>query len=287
MPQHHRPFRSVLYIPGSNPRALDKAQNLPVDAIIFDLEDAVAPEEKVNARAALLEALTERDYGSRVRIVRVNGLDTQWGADDIATFSRFGPEAILLPKVEHASMLDAAQAQFDPHVAATQTRLWAMMETPRGILNAAEIAAHARLEGFVLGTNDLAKDLGSSGRAAMQTSLQLCLLAARAENVICIDGVYNAFRDDDGLRAESAEGRAFGFDGKSLIHPAQIAIANSIFGPTEDEITLARRQIEAFESAQAEGKGVAVLDGKIVENLHVATARSLLSKAKSIAELEG
>jgi (3S)-malyl-CoA thioesterase len=162
-----------------------------------------------------------------------------------------------------------------------------MMETPRGILNATEIAAAPRMEGFVLGTNDLAKDLRSTGRAAMMASLQLCLLAARAEGLICVDGVYNAFKDDDGLRAECAEGRDMGFDGKTLIHPAQIEIANAAFGPSDEELDLARRQIAAFEEAMAAGQGVAVLDGKIVENLHVASAQRILAQAEAIARLEG
>lgn len=283
----NRPFRSVLYLPGSNARALEKAQSLPVDAIIFDLEDAVSPDQKVNARAALAEKLTQGDFGQRYRIVRINGLETEWGDSDLAQFAAVGPDAILIPKVESRDALNDIAALLDQVPAAKNTKLWAMMETPKGILNAAEIAKSDRLEGFVMGTNDLAKDLGSRTRDAMITSLQHCLLAARAEGLVCIDGVFNAFKDDDGLRAEAEQGRDFGFDGKSLIHPAQLAISNAVFGPSEDEVDTARRQIEAFQTAQADGKGVAVVDGKIVENLHVETARSLLAKASAIAEMEG
>lgn len=276
----HRPTRSALYIPGSRDRALDKARGLPVDVILFDLEDAVAPDEKAAARETLEEALAAGGYGPRYKVVRINGLDTDWGAADVAAVAEMACDAVLLPKVNSAADVEAFAAQL-PDVP-----IWAMMETPQGILNAAEIAAHPRLEGFVMGTNDLAKELNSRTRAAMRVSLQTCLLAARACGVIAIDGVYNAFKDEEGLRAECDEGRDFGFDGKSLIHPAQVAISNEVFGPSEAEIDLARRQIAAFEDAVAGGQGVAVVDGKIVENLHVETARATLAKAEAIATLE-
>jgi len=279
-----RPYRSVLYIPGSKERALEKAKGLPVDAIIFDLEDAVAVEEKPAARALLAETLKAGGYGNRAKIVRINGLEAEWGRDDIAAFVGADIDAILIPKVGSAADVQAV-ADLIPDVA-----LWAMMETPRGMLNAAEIAAHPRMKGFVMGTNDLAKELKCRfrpDRLPMLTGLQLCLMAARAEGIVAVDGVYNAFRDDDGLRAECAQGRDMGFDGKTLIHPAQLAIANAAFAPTEDEIDLARRQIEAFEKAEAEGQGVAVVDGKIVENLHIVTAKETLAKAAAIAEMEG
>lgn len=277
-----QPYRSVLYIPGSKPRALEKAKSLPVDAIIFDLEDAVSPDEKIAARELLATTLQTTDYGPRKCIVRVNGADTEWGADDLATFIDVGPDAILLPKVEEVATIEALAARLTG-----QTTIWAMMETPRGILNAAALAAAPKMEGFVMGTNDLAKDLGSRGRGAMVTSLQLCLLAARSEGLVCVDGVYNAFKDEDGLRSECEEGRDMGFDGKTLIHPAQVAIANAVFGPDAEELDLARRQIEAYEQAKADGQGVAVVDGKIVENLHVETATRLLAKADAIKLLEG
>ncbi len=282
MTQPARPYRSVLYIPGSKERALEKAMTLAADAIIFDLEDAVAPDEKVNARAVLAKAL-EGDYGNRARIVRINGLDTQWGREDAAAFAEHpGVDAILIPKVSRAADL-AAVATIAP-----AKPLWAMMETALGMLNAAEIAAHPALEGMVMGTNDLAKELGSRFRAdrlALQTGLGLCLLAARAHGRVIVDGVYNAFKDDDGLRAECAQGRDMGFDGKTLIHPLQLDIANDAFAPSEAEVDLARRQIAAFDEAIAQGQAVAVVDGKIVENLHVATAKVILAKAEAIAAM--
>ncbi len=277
---HDRPYRSALYIPGSKDRALDKARGLPVDVILFDLEDAVSPDAKVAARDTLYAALADDGYGARLKIVRINGLDTQWGAADAAAVAAMNCDAILLPKVDGPADVDAL-AKLVPDLP-----IWAMMETPQGVLNAAAIAAHPRIAGFVMGTNDLAKDLNSRTRAALMTSLQLCLLAAKAAGIVALDGVYNAFKDEDGLRAECAEGRDMGFDGKTLIHPAQVAIANAAFGPTEDEIDLARRQIAAFEAAEAEGQGVAVVDGRIVENLHIVTARATLAKAAIIAALE-
>ena len=278
-----RPFRSVLYIPGSKERALEKAKTLPVDAIIFDLEDAVAADEKPNARSTLAESLRTGGYGDRFKIVRINALDTEWGAEDVAAMVGVGADAILLPKVGSAADLDALGALIEG------VELWAMIESPEGILHAEDIAAHPRLTGFVLGTNDLAKDLGCRFRAdrlPLMSALQISLLAARAHGVVCIDGVYNAFKDEDGLRIEAEQGRDLGYDGKSLIHPAQVAIANEVFAPTADEVELAGRQIAAFEEAEAAGQGVAVLDGRIVENLHVVTARATLAKAKAIAALE-
>jgi (3S)-malyl-CoA thioesterase len=282
-----RPYRSVLYIPGSNERALEKARGLACDAIIFDLEDAVAVDEKVNARALLARTLSEADYGGRARIVRVNGLDTEWGREDLLAFAKAIREgarvdAILIPKVSRAADLDAVADLI------ASVPLWAMMETALGMLNAAEIAAHPRLAGMVMGTNDLAKELQSRfrpDRLAMQTGLGLCLLAAKAHGKIIVDGVYNAFKDADGLRVECEQGRDMGFDGKTLIHPAQLDVANAAFAPSEAEVELARRQIAAFEEAEAKGLGVAVVDGKIVENLHIVTARQVLAKAEAIAAL--
>ena len=277
-----RPYRSALYLPASNARALEKARDLPADAIIFDLEDAVAPAEKAAARDALRDALG-RDYGSRARIVRINGFDTEWGRDDAAAFAT-GADAVLVPKVNGPADLDAVAA------VVPGTPLWAMLETAAGVLNAAAIAAHPRLGGLVMGTNDLARELGCRDRAdrmPLLPALGMCLLAARARGRVILDGVYNAFRDTDGLRAECAQGRDMGFDGKTLIHPAQIDIANAVFAPTEDEIALSRRRIEAFDAALADGRGVAVLDGRIVENLHVETARATLDRAAAIGALSG
>lgn len=277
-----RPLRSVLYIPGSKPRALEKARGLAVDAIIFDLEDAVAPDEKVTARETLAQALSEGGYGARMKIVRINGLDTEWGADDALAVRDMAPDAVLLPKVDDAEDLDKlAKVTGD-------LPLWAMMETPRGMLAASAIAAHPLCAGMVMGTNDLAKDIGARfrpDRLPLATGLGLCVLAAKAHAVAIVDGVYNAFKDDAGLEAECAQGRDMGFDGKTLIHPAQIDVANSVFAPSEDEVDLAERQIEAFDMALAQGQAVAVVDGKIVENLHVATARETLAKRDAIAAL--
>ncbi len=286
MDHRARPYRSVLYIPGSKPRALEKARGLPADAIIFDLEDAVPAEEKPAARRLLAEALAEGGYGPRAQIVRINGLETEWGADDLDAVAKVRPQAILLPKASAADDIRTLADKLDARPETADTTIWAMMETPMGILNAQEITAAPRMAGVVMGANDLAKELGSRTRAAMHSSLQMCLLAARAHGLVCVDGVYNAFRDEDGLRAECAEGRDLGFDGKTLIHPAQIEIANAAFAPSADEIDLARRQIAAYEEALREGQGVAVVDGRIVENLHVDTARATLSRAEAIAALE-
>lgn len=279
-----RAYRSVLYIPAANQRAMEKAQGLPADAIIFDLEDAVAPDAKEAARDALAQALTQ-DYGRRARIVRINGMATQWGEDDARACAGAladKADAVLIPKVDSAADLDRVAALIP------DLPLWAMMETPLGMLNAAEIAAHPRLQGMVMGTNDLAKELNSRfrpDRLPMQSGLGLCLLAAKAYGKVIVDGVFNAFKDDEGLRAECEQGRDMGFDGKTLIHPAQLAITNQVFAPADADIDLARRQIEAFEAATREGKGVAVVDGKIVENLHVETARKTLALAEAIAEM--
>lgn len=283
-----RPWRSALYIPASKERALEKARTLPTDAILFDLEDAVAPDEKPAARALLAQTLAGGGYGPRALIARINALDTPWGAEDVAALAAARPSAILLPKVNSAADVEALARLLDARAETADTRIWAMMETPLSALNAAGIAAAPRMQGFVIGTNDLAKDLGARfrpDRLPLMTALQLQLLAARACGLVCIDGVYNAFRDAEGLRAECEQGRDLGMDGKSLIHPDQLAVANEVFAPTEAEIALARRQIAAFEAAGAAGQGVAVVDGRIVENLHVATARATLAKADAIAKL--
>lgn len=280
-----RPFRSVLYIPAANARAMEKAASMPVDAIIFDLEDAVAPDAKAEARELLAHALGRHDYGARSLLLRINGFDTDYAADDLAAIVELKADAVLLPKVNSA----ADVVRLDKALGDTDLAIWAMMETPMGILNAAEIARAPRMAGFVMGTNDLAKELTSRNRAdrmPMQASLQIALLAARAAGIVAIDGVYNAFKDEEGLRRECDDGRDMGFDGKSLIHPAQVAVTNAVFAPTQTEIDLARRQIAAFRAAQAEGKGLAVLDGRIVENLHVATAEATLAKANAIAGME-
>ncbi len=286
MEHNIQPYRSVLYMPGSRPRALEKARNLPADALILDLEDAVAPAEKERARDLVGEAVESGGYGLRRLLIRVNGLDTQWGEADIARASKAGPDAILVPKVERPEDIHRVVALMDASGAPERTRVWAMMETPRGMLNAGIIAAaHPRLEGFVIGTNDLVKDLGAAhtpDRLPLIASLSLCLLAARAEGLVCVDGVHNAFQDKEGLRAVCVQGRDMGMDGKSLIHPDQVSIANEVFAPSAEDLALATAQVEAFEEAEARGEGVAVLNGRIVENLHVASARRLLARAAAI-----
>ena len=280
----HRPLRSALYIPGSKPRALEKARNLPTDSIIFDLEDAVSAESKSEARVILRAALAQGDYGARLKIVRINALNTPWGEADLQALDGLDVDAVLLPKVNSAGDLDALA-----NVVEAKWPLWAMLETPLGILNAGEIAAHPLLQALVAGTNDLAKDLKCQltlTRDSLQMALQALVLAARAHDVALLDGVYNQFQDEEGLIAQCRQGRSLGFDGKTLIHPAQLSAANRCFAPSADEIELAQRQISAFEEAEAAGQGVAVLDGTIIENLHIETARKTLAMAQAIAAMQ-
>ncbi len=284
-----RPRRSMLYMPGSRARALEKARALPADALILDLEDAVIPEEKETARELVVEALGEGGYGGRELIVRINGLDTPWGAADLEAAAQAGPDAILVPKVESPETIVDIAERMAAAGAPETTLIWAMMETPKGILATAEIAAaHPRLGGYVMGTNDLVKELRAEhvpGRTPVAASLGLCLLAARAAGLAIVDGVYNAFKDDEGLRAECEAGRAMGFDGKTLIHPAQLAVANEVYAPSPAALEEARAQLAAFEEVAAKGGGVAVVNGRIVENLHVETARRLIAEAEAIEAL--
>ena len=280
----HRPLRSALYIPGSKPRALEKARNLPTDSIIFDLEDAVSAESKSEARVILSAALAQGGYGARLKIVRINALNTPWGEADLQALDGLDLDAVLLPKVNSAGDLDALV-----DVVGAKWPLWAMLETPLGILNAGEIAAHPLLQALVAGTNDLAKDLKCQltlTRDSLQMALQSLVLAARAHDVALLDGVYNQFQDEEGLIAQCRQGRSLGFDGKTLIHPAQLSAANRCFAPSTNEIELAQRQISAFEEAEAAGQGVAVLDGTIIENLHIETARKTLAMAQAIAAMQ-
>jgi len=276
-----RPYRSVLYIPASKERALDKARSLDVDAIIFDLEDAVTPDAKVEARDTLKAALQEGGYGARAKIIRLNGLDSAWGREDAEAMKDAAADAFLLPKVGSAADVEALAA-----IIGKDKDIWAMIETPMGVMKAEEIAAHPQMKGFVAGTNDLAKELNCRFRAdrlPIITSLSMMLLAAKAHGIVAIDGVYNQFKDDEGLAAECAQGRDMGFEGKTLIHPAQVAVCNEAFSPSAEEIDLAERQIAAFEETEASGQGVAVVDGKIVENLHVETARKILALAEAVS----
>ncbi len=285
-----RPRRSVLYMPGSKPRALEKARTLPADSLILDLEDAVTPAEKAAARQTVAEARAEGGYGGRELVIRINGLDTEWGIDDLAAAAFAGPDAVLIPKVESAAMVSDVAARLDAAGAPAGMKIWAMMETPLGMLDAAAIAAASpRLACLVMGTNDLVKELGAAHtetRLPVITALGLSMLAARAHGLAILDGVYNAFRDDEGLRAACEQGREMGFDGKTLIHPAQLAVTNEVFAPSPEEVATAERQVAAFAEVEASGQAVAVVDGRIVENLHVETARALLARAAAIAALE-
>ncbi len=283
-----RPRRSVLYMPGSNPRALEKAKTLSADALILDLEDAVAPDAKAQARDQVTAAVAGGGYGRRELVIRINGLDTDWGRDDLAAAAKAGPDAILVPKVESAAALAEVEAAMAAAGAPETTRIWCMMETPLGILHAEEIAgAGGRLDCLVMGTSDLAKDLHAAHtpmRLPMLTSLGTCLLAARAFGLTILDGVYLDLKDAEGFRAACAQGLELGFDGKTLIHPNQLDPCNQVFAPSEAEVTQARKIIAAFAEAEAQGKGVVMVDGRLIENLHVEGAKRLVALAEAIAE---
>lgn len=276
-----RPRRSVLYMPGANERALEKAKTLPADALILDLEDAVAPDAKVEARQRVCAAAASGEYGSREVTIRVNGLDTEWHADDIKAAAKAGPAAIVVPKVNSADEVRQLEAALADAGAPEHTKIWAMVETPVAMLHAEEIAAASdRLTTLVMGTNDLAKELHAEfipGRAPLLTGLSLCLLAARATGKVILDGVFNDVKDADGFEAECVQGRQLGFDGKTLIHPSQLEPCNRVFAPAAEEVERSERIIAAFEQAQREGLGVATVDGRMIENLHVDNARRILA----------
>ncbi|ALA17642.1 MULTISPECIES: CoA ester lyase [Chelatococcus] len=286
-----RPRRSALYMPGSNARALEKARSLPADVVILDLEDAVAPDAKETARAQVSAAVTAGGFGPREVIVRVNGLDTPWGEEDLAAAIACVPDAILLPKVSTPAVLATVGRRLATAGAPHKIRIWAMVETPLAILNIAQIAAAAadqatRLECFVMGTNDLAKETGARlvpGRAPMLPWLATSLAAARAHGLSILDGVYNNLSDAEGFAAECAEGRDMGFDGKTLIHPGQIAAANAAFAPDEAEVARARAIIATFDAPENAGKGAVNLDGRMVERLHAEMARRTVGLAEAIA----
>ena len=285
-----RPRRSMLYLPGSNKRALEKARTLPADSLIFDLEDSVAPEAKKDARAQVVEAVKAGGYGKREVIVRVNGIATPWGHYDIAAAAQSGADGILLPKVEGAGVVRQVVGLLDVYGAPETMRVWCMLETPLGVLHAERIAgASPRLGGFVMGTSDLAKDLHARHtrmRLPMITSLDLCLLAARGYGLAIIDGVHLDLDDEEGFVEACRQGIDLGFDGKTLIHPKQIGPANAIFAPTAEEVAYSRRVIEAHREATAQGRGVVVVEGRLVENLHVENARRILALSDAIEELE-
>jgi len=284
-----RPRRSVLYMPGSNPRALDKARSLPADGLIFDLEDAVAPDAKEAARTLVLDALGQGGYGEREILLRVNGPATAWGRDDLAAAARSGAHGVLLPKVESAAQVEEAAAILAAAGAPDDQAIWCMMETPRGILHAAEIAGSSpRLGGLVMGTSDLAKDLHAAHtqmRLPMLVSLGQCLLAARAYDLAILDGVHLDLDDEEGFTESCRQGLELGFDGKTLIHPKTIDIANRIFAPADAELAWANKIIAAFGEARASGAGVVVVDGKLVEQLHVEMAERTVALARQITAL--
>lgn len=280
-----RPRRSCLYMPGTNTRAHDKGRELPCDVLVFDLEDSVAPDAKNAAREQVCARIAAGGYGTREIVVRVNGADTPWGAADLAAAAGSGVQAILLPKVTGPHDIVAAGKRLDD--LGVGVRLWAMMETARGVLDAPAIAvAHPRLEVFAMGLEDFAKELHadkSAPRTTMLYALERTVLVARAFGLGVLDGVYPAFTDDAGFAAECAQGRALGFDGKQLIHPRQVDAANAAYSPAPEAVAQARRLIAAFDAARATGAGVAVLDGHMVEALHVAQARALIAFAEAIA----
>jgi citrate lyase subunit beta/citryl-CoA lyase len=285
-----RPRRSLLYMPGSNARAMEKARELPADCVILDLEDAVAPDAKAKARELIIAALKQGGFGRREVIVRINGLDTPWWQDDLAVAAAV-PDAILVPKVSGPEQLhDVAKHLVGVRAEAT-IGIWAMMETPLAMLNAREIAAAAsdagsRLAGFVMGTNDLAKDTRARllpGRAPMIPWLMTCIAAARAYGIDIVDGVYNELGNAEGFAAECRQGRELGFDGKTLIHPQQIAPCNEAFSPAADEVVWARKIIGAFELPENVSKGVIQVDGRMVERLHAEMAQRTVAIADAIA----
>jgi citrate lyase subunit beta/citryl-CoA lyase len=274
-------LRSVLYMPSSNARALEKAKTLPADAIIFDLEDAVAPDAKETARQQACDAVRSGEYGKRTLTIRCNGLDTPWGQADVEAAAAARPDAVVIPKVSGPEHLDQVAS-----AAGEGTRIWAMVETPSAIFRVREIAAHPAVDVLVMGTNDLAKELRAAlvpGRAPLLPHLATALLGAREAGIAILDGVYNDVKDAEGFEVECRQGAELGFDGKTLVHPTQVEIANRVWAPGEDEVAHARRVIEAFEDAQREGKGVVTVDGRMIENLHVDNARRTLATADAIA----
>jgi citrate lyase subunit beta / citryl-CoA lyase len=281
-----RPRRSVLYMPGANERALEKAAGLPADALILDLEDAVAPDAKAEARVRVCEAASSGRYGAREVAIRVNSAGTPWHDDDLHAAAGAGPAAVVVPKVDSAATVHAVEKALDAGGAPATMAIWAMLETPTALLCAKEIcSASQRLTVLVMGTNDLAKELRAEhlpGRQPLLTGLGLALVAARATGRVILDGVYNDIKDAEGFEAECIQGRQMGFDGKTLIHPSQLEPCNRIFAPAPEDVERSQRIIEAFEQAEAEGRGVVTVDGRMIENLHVDQARRTLALAAAI-----
>ncbi|MGK2928085.1 MAG: HpcH/HpaI aldolase/citrate lyase family protein [Acidimicrobiales bacterium] len=284
-----RPRRSVLYMPGANERALEKAKGLTADALILDLEDAVAPDAKDEARDRVCAAAASGQYGKREIAIRANGLGTQWHDADVAAIAAAGPDAIVVPKIDSVEDVRAIESALEKGGAPEHTRIWAMVETPVAMLHAEEIArCSERLTVLVMGTNDLAKELRAEhvpGRQPLLTGLGLCLLATRASGKVILDGVYNDIADAEGFADECRQGRQMGFDGKTLIHPSQLDPCNEVFAPSDDDVEAAREIIAAFEEAEFEGRGVVTVNGRMIENLHVDAARRTLAQARAIADL--
>ena len=285
-----RPRRSMLYMPGANARALEKAKTLPADSLILDLEDAVAPDAKAAARKQVVEAVKGGGYGQRELVIRMNSLDTGWGHEDVLALANAGAHAILIAKVESGEQVRHVEALLEEYRAPPDLALMAMIETPMGVLAAAEIArATPRMICLVMGTSDLTKDLHAAHtreRLPMLTSLGLCLLAARANRIAIVDGVHLDLADDEGYAFACRQGRELGFDGKTLIHPKQVEGANAVFAPSAEEVAWSKKIIAAHAEAEAKGEGVVLVDGKLIENLHVENARRLVALAERIAELE-
>lgn len=285
-----RPRRSALYIPGSNSRALSKGREIVADVLLLDLEDAVAPDQKIKARDQVVAAIALNEYGPREVVVRINDLSSQWGEDDLAAVAASKADAILLPKVESPDLVQKVAEKLISLGAAESMAIWCMMETPRGILNSAAIAgASSRLGCLVMGTSDLAKDLHAKhtpDRLPFISSMGLCILAARANGLGILDGVHLDLEDDEGFAQQCRQGLALGFDGKTLIHPKTVSVANTVFGPTDQDVEAAYRVIAVFSAAQERGEGVTLLDGKLIEKLHAENAQRIVTLAKIIDQIE-
>lgn len=285
----YRPRRSVLYMPGANDKALEKAKSLPTDAIIFDTEDSVAPDMKAVARDKVAAAVASGEYGRRELTIRVNSIDTEWHEADVRSAAAAGPAGVVVPKVNSAADVAAVERLLESAGAPDRTTIWAMLETPAAVENAVEIATSSeRLAVLIMGTNDLAKELRAAlvpGRAPLLWGLGRCVNAARFADKVILDGVYNDVRNPDGFAVEAAQGAEMGFDGKTLVHPSQVEPANELFAPSAEEIEYSRRVIEAFDEGIAEGRGVITVDGRMIENLHVDNARRAIAIEQAVRAL--
>ena len=283
-----RPRRSVLYMPAANERALEKAKTIAADCLIFDLEDAVAPDSKEQARANAVAAARSGEYGNREITIRCNGLSTPWGADDLAAAATSGAAAVVIPKVNSHAYLEEIERLLDAAGAPAEMTIWAMIETPTAIMDIRSIAHHGRVNVLVMGNNDLAKELRTGvlpERTPLIPHLAMALLGAREAGKVILDGVYNDVKDADGFLWEAEQGKAMGFDGKTLVHPSQVEPANDVWAPSADEVEFSQRVIEAFAEAEADGRGVVTVDGRMIEHLHVENAQRILAVAEAITAL--